>query len=179
MWRALLGLSLVLVAAGPAPDEGARTAEGWTLTPAGRQVATGDRPLGVALSPDGRTILVSNDGQSTQSLTVIDRASGTVRQSLEYPSPEALFVGLAFSPDGTQAFASAGGNNKIRVYDRVVQQLTETAPIPLPTPVGPDGQRANPYPAGLAMAPDGSTLYAADHLGNSLSIVALGTRSVG
>jgi YVTN family beta-propeller protein len=177
-WRALLVLSLVLVAAGPEADDAAHTAGGWALTPAGRQVAIGDRPLGIALSPDGRTILVSNNGQSTHSLTVIDRATGAVRQSLEYPSPEALFIGLAFSPDGTQAFASAGGNNKIRVYDVVDQQLTETAPIPLSTAVGPDGQRTNPYPAGLAMAADGSRLYAADNLANALSIIDLSTRSV-
>ena len=178
MWRILLVLSLVLVAAGPAADDTARSAEGWVLTPAGRQVPLGDRPLGIAVSPDGRTILVSNDGQSTQSLMVVDRATGAVRQSIEYPSPEALFVGLAFSPDGTQAFASAGGNNKIRVYDVADQQLTETGSIPLPTPPGADGQRRNPYPAGLAIAPDGATLYAADNLGNALSVIDLGTRSV-
>ena len=178
MWRSLVILSLLLVAAGPRADDGPRSAEGWVLTPAGRQVPLGDRPLGIALSPDGRTILVSNDGQSTQSLMVVDRATGAVRQSIDYASPESLFVGLAFSPDGTQAFASAGGNNKIRVYDLADQQLTETASIPLPTPPGAGGQRANPYPAGLAISPDGATLYAAENLGNALSIIDLSTRSV-
>src|SRR5947209_2496418 len=178
MWRALLILSLLLVAAGPRAEESRRSAEGWALTPAGRQVALGDRPLGIAVSPDGRTILVSNDGESTQSLMVIDRPSGVVRQSIDYPSPEALFVGLAFSPDGTQAFASAGGSNTIRVYDVADQQRTETASIPLPRPRGPRGQRANPYPAGLAIAADGTTLYAANNLGNALSIIDLSARSV-
>src|SRR5919201_1036767 len=111
MWRGLVILSLLVVGAGPPADGNPRSAEGWVLTPAGRQVTLGDRPLGIALGPDGRTILVSNDGQSTQSLMVIDRASGIVRQSIDYAAPEALFVGLALSPDGTQAFASAGGNN--------------------------------------------------------------------
>jgi YVTN family beta-propeller protein len=178
MWRALLVLSLSLVAAAPGAADGPRSAEGWVLTPAGRQVTLGDRPLGIALSPDGRTMLVSNDGQSTQSLTVIDRASGIVRQSIDYAAPEALFVGLALSPDGTQAFASAGGNNKIRVYDLADQQLTETASIPLPTPPGAGGRRTNPYPCGLAIAPDGGTLYVAENLGNALSFIDLSTRSV-
>jgi YVTN family beta-propeller protein len=172
VWRYAVLLSLALVAA--QADGAARSPEGWFLTPAGRQVPLGDRPLGIALSPDGRTLLVSNDGQGTQSLMVIDRASGTVRQSIPYPAPEALFVGLAFSPDGTQAYASAGGNNMIRVYnvDAAEQQLTEGEPIRLA------GRRASLYPAGLAVAPTGATLYAADNLANALSIIDLGTRSV-
>jgi YVTN family beta-propeller protein len=164
--------------AGPRPDGTALSPQGWALTPAGRQVQLGDRPLGIALSPDGRTILVSNNGQSTQSLMVVDRASGAVRQSIDYRAPEALFLGLAFSPDGSLAFASAGGNNKVRVYQVTDQHLTEDAPIPLPTTVGPDGRRTNPYPAGLAIAPDGSALYVAGNLSNALWIIDLSTRAV-
>src|ERR1700736_4328908 len=78
------------------------TSQGWTLTPAGRQVALGDRPLSIASSPDGRLLLVGNSGQSTQSLMVIDRQSGSVRQTIAYPPPESLFLGLVFSPDGKQ-----------------------------------------------------------------------------
>src|SRR5947209_4006565 len=93
------------------------TSQGWTLTPAGRQVSLGDRPLSIASSPDGRTLLVGNDGQSVESLNVIDRASGSVKQTISYPPPDALFLGVVFSPDGKRVYASAGGNNKIRVYD--------------------------------------------------------------
>jgi DNA-binding beta-propeller fold protein YncE len=130
------------------------TPQGWTLTPAGRQVSLGDRPLSIASSPDGRTLLVGNDGQSTESLMVIDRTTGTVRQTIAYPSPEALFVGLVFGPDGKHAYASAGGNNRIRVYDVADQQLTESNPIALPTP-DKDGKKSNPYPAGIAIRPTG------------------------
>src|SRR5215813_1623487 len=143
--RTIVALALILVAssertvaqstpaqvAGPRPDGTAISPQGWALTPAGRQVQLGDRPLGIALSPDGRTILVSNNGQSTQSLMVVDRVTGMVRQSIDYRAPEALFLGLAFSPDGLMAFASAGGNNKIRVYQVTDQHLTEADPIPL------------------------------------------------
>ncbi|HLZ26699.1 MAG TPA: bifunctional YncE family protein/alkaline phosphatase family protein [Chloroflexota bacterium] len=153
------------------------TSQGWTLTPAGRQVALGDRPLSLALSPDGRTLLVGNDGQSTQSLMVVDRQSGTVVQTIPYAAPEALFLGVAFSPDGKHAFASAGGNNKIRTYDVGDQQLVETESLPLPT-TNADGKKINPYPAGLAVAADGSTLFIANNLDDSVSLVDVAGRTV-
>jgi YVTN family beta-propeller protein len=163
--------------AGPRSDGTGVNSHGWVLTPAGRQVQLGDRPYGMALSPDGHTLLVSNNGQSTQSLMVVDSASGSLRQTIPYRSPEALFVGVAFSPDGAHAYASAGGNNKIRVYDVHGQTLTERDPIPLPTS-GAQGQRINPYPAGLTVSADGRTLYVADNLADAVSIVDLPGRAV-
>jgi hypothetical protein len=35
---------------------------------------------------------------------VVDVASQQVVQTIPYESPEALFIGLAFSPDGTHAY---------------------------------------------------------------------------
>src|SRR5713226_2125249 len=101
------------------------TPQGWVLTPAGQQVSLGDRPLSVVGSPDGKTLLIGNDGQSTQSLMVVDRATGSVIQTIAYAAPEALFVGLVFSPDGKHVYGSAGGNNKIRTYAVEGQQVTE------------------------------------------------------
>jgi len=130
------------------------------------------------MSPDGKTVLVSNDGQYRQSLSVIDAASGKVRQSLSYDSPEALFVGLAFSPDGRHAYASAGGNNKIRTYDMTLNgKLAEGASIPLPT-TNPAGITVNHFPAGLTVSPDGTKLWVANSLSNSVSVIDLATRIV-
>jgi YVTN family beta-propeller protein len=125
----------------------------------------------MALSPDGKTLVVSNDGQSTQSLMVIDRATGTVLQTIPYKAPEALFVGVAFSPDGSRVYASAGGNNKIRVYTVDGQRLTEITPLELPKQI--DGKVINLYPAGLVVSADGSKLYVADNLGDRASVIDL------
>src|SRR6516225_384130 len=168
-----------VIHAGPQGDGTGITTQGWDLTPAGDQVSLGDRPMGIALSPDGKTILVSNDGSSAiESLMVIDRASGDVVQTINYQAPEALWIGVAFSPDGTHAYASAGGDNKIRVYDVVGQQLTETTPIVLPLPVSPSGKKINLFPAGLSVSPDGKTLYVADNLGDRMSVIDLTTSTV-
>ena len=68
--------------AGPQSDGTAVTPVGFKVTPAGTQTTLGDLPLTTALSPDGRTMLVSNDGQGTQSLQVVDTATSTWRNSV-------------------------------------------------------------------------------------------------
>ncbi len=163
----------------PGPRSGtAINSHGWFLTPAGKQVRLGDRPYGLAMSSDGKTLLVSNDGQSTQSLMVIDRTTGTVVQTIPYKAPESLYIGVGFSPDSKHAYASAGGNNKIRVFDVRGQQLTETNSIKLPLPKTPQGKDTNPYPAGLAISADNNNLYVADNLADSMSIVDLAKGTV-
>jgi DNA-binding beta-propeller fold protein YncE len=74
------------------------------------------RQLGAVTSPDGHWLVVSNDGQGAQSLQVINTTTSKVTQTLTYPSPTALFVGLTFTRDGKTLYASGGGNNLIRRY---------------------------------------------------------------
>src|SRR5262249_57585958 len=97
-------------------------------------------------------------GRGVQGVGVVERASRTVVQTLPYPAPEALFLGVVTSPDGRQAYASSGGNNSIRVYDLAEGRLRERDPISL----GDRGARV--YPAGLALPADGETPYAALNL---------------
>ncbi|MFZ5992992.1 MAG: YncE family protein [Deinococcota bacterium] len=157
---------------GPHPDGTGLTPNGWMLTPAGLSVEVGDRPMGMAPSPDGRYLAISNDGQGVQSLVLFDTATKKVVQTLPYPSPQALYLGLAWSPDGKALYASAGGNNKIRTYRLEKGVLAEGQPIVL-------GDDSKPlYPAGLAVSPDGQTLYVALNLGNALAAIDLASGSV-
>ena len=148
------------------------TPNNWTLTPAGMQIPIGDRPMGAALSPDGRYLAVSNNGEGTQSLALVSTATGAIVQRIRYRSPEALHVGLAWTPDGRRLFASAGGNNKIRAYEFRGGLLREGAPVALkdrPTPATP------PYPLGLAVTPDGRTLLVAQNLLRTVAAIDLAT----
>ena len=85
---------------GPQPDGTGVTPNHWLLTPAGLQVEIGDRPLGIATTPDGRYLLISNNGQGAQSLVLFDTTTQKVVQTIPYSSPEALFLGIAVTPDG-------------------------------------------------------------------------------
>ena len=158
--------------AGPQGDGTAITPIGWRVTPAGNQLQVGERPLGLALAPDGKTLLVSNDGLALQSLTVVDTAGSAASQTIQYPPPQALFIGVVFSPDGSHAYASAGSNEAIRTYSVSGRHLTEGGRIPLAT-TDAAGNTIDPFPAGLTISADGKTLYVADNLSNALSIISL------
>ncbi|MGI8523408.1 MAG: YncE family protein, partial [Nocardioides sp.] len=166
---------------GPSGDGTAVTPVGFRVTPAGAQTTLGDLPLATALSPDGETLLVSNDGQGSQSLQVVDTATSKVVQTISYDSPKALFVGLAFSPDGTRVYAGGGGQQAVHVYDvtpgRGADRLSETKPLALPT-TNPAGQPVNMFPAGLDTTGDGSRIVVADHLADAVSVIDTATGKV-
>src|SRR6185503_11140023 len=56
---------------------------GWRIAPAGRHLAVGDLPLAMVESPDGRTLVVSNDGYAKPTLTVVDLKGFSVREKVE------------------------------------------------------------------------------------------------
>ncbi|TFB49008.1 phosphoesterase [Cryobacterium tagatosivorans] len=169
--------AIVPTIAGPHPDGTATTPVGQRVTPAGLQTRLGDLPLNSALSPDGKKLLVTNNGQGTQSLQLVNTANHKVDQTLKYTSPESLYMGLAWSADGTHAYASAAANSKIRTYSYSAGKLTEGPAIQLPTK-NPDGLALTLFPAGLALTPDGKRLVVADQLADAVSVVDLATGTV-
>src|ERR1700748_3081350 len=50
---------------------------GWKLSPAGSYLQLGDLPLNIQLSASGKLLAVTNNGQSTQSIQLIDPVSKT------------------------------------------------------------------------------------------------------
>jgi DNA-binding beta-propeller fold protein YncE len=85
-------------------------------------VAVGLEPTGVALSPDGTTLVVTNAGSDTVSVLGVDPGTGglTVRETLPVlgagvplgASPDSV----QFSPDGTLAFVALSGIDAVEVF---------------------------------------------------------------
>src|SRR5437764_15041644 len=48
--------------------------DGWRVTPAGRQLETGDMILSAAVSPDGKLLAFTNAGYTRHQLHVVDLA---------------------------------------------------------------------------------------------------------
>ncbi|MEP6707999.1 MAG: beta-propeller fold lactonase family protein [Pyrinomonadaceae bacterium] len=138
-----------------------------------------------------------NRGQ--QSLSVIDlntRPSPAVIQNIYFPSPQSVNVGLVFSPiaevDSSYALFAAGGfENKIWIFrfqPGSQTPITPTSPGPETTVTAPfidvsgftpaapspryNRDHAPVYPTGLAISPDGNTLFVANNLGDSLGIIS-------
>jgi YVTN family beta-propeller protein len=168
------------MAPGPQPDGTSITPQGWRITPAGTQTDLGSNPLAVALSPNGKVLLVTNGGYNQHSLMVVDPATGAVLQTikagggnsggpwqLEEGHAHSYYVGLVFSPDGRWAYASDGSGSALHRFEVSGTTVTEVSHIKLTNNLG----NAGAYPAGIATSPDGSRLYVAGGLSDTLYVV--------
>ena len=173
--------------AGPQPDGTAITPQGWRVTPAGAQTNLGLWPMDVAISPTGNLLLVANAGYAHHSLAAVDPATGAVLQVISAAGakshgwwdwasghPTGYYVGLAFAQDGRHAWASDGPGGAIHAFRITGRTLTETQHIKL------TGNRGNEHawPAGIAVGGDGSRLYVAGNLDDTLRVVDPASRSV-
>jgi DNA-binding beta-propeller fold protein YncE len=77
---------------------------GWKLSPAGTSLPLGDLPLNIQLSSSGKMLAVTNNGQSTQSIQLIDPVNETL---IDEKVIGKLWYGLAFSRDEKHLYASA------------------------------------------------------------------------
>jgi len=147
---------------------------GAYLDPEGTSVPLGSLPLAMALAPDGRHVVVLLNGWREQGVQIVDRVTGNV-QTLVQP---AAFLGLAFAPDGSALYASGGNEDVIYIYGWHDGAATLRDSVVLAPRTAGRRQSGVSYPAGLAASPDGSTLYVAENLYDSLAVVDLATRRV-
>ncbi|HEY8832879.1 MAG TPA: SMP-30/gluconolactonase/LRE family protein, partial [Gemmatimonadaceae bacterium] len=195
-YMGLLGVSLFAGACNsPSPRVEARVAAqdpsgprrlptGRTLDPAGVSYDLGSMPLAMALSPEKDRVVALLNGWREQGIQVVDRASGRILQKIPLP---AVFLGIVFSPDGRSLYVSGGNQDVIyrfdwrdraaKLADSIVLVAKRQGP---PRPMmgmgaANDGSR---YPAGIAISPDGRTLYVAENLGDSLAVIDLAQRRV-
>ncbi len=86
---------------------------GWYLTPAGRHLPLGDLPLNIAVSKSKKLMAVTNNGQSVQSLQLINPATEKELDRVIVPKS---WYGLKFSADEKFLYASGGNDNWILKY---------------------------------------------------------------
>jgi YVTN family beta-propeller protein len=87
---------------------------GWKLSPAGRSLQLGDLPLNMQLSASGKLLAVTNNGQSVQSLQLIDPKN---EQLLDQKVVGKSWYGIAFSHDEKKLYASGGNDNWILAFN--------------------------------------------------------------
>src|SRR5512137_2331336 len=180
----------------PAQDRDKETVgakpQGRTVTPVNQVVTPfgllltlpGLRPQALALSPDGKLLVVSGKNHA---LIVADAGTGKILQEVPLPaeaqeeqhpeivSPQILepdtegqlsFTGLIFAPDGRRIYmGNVDGSIKVfAVYPDLNVDPSHTIPLPLAgAPL-----RAEEIPAGLAISGDGQRLYVCGNLSNQL-----------
>ena len=143
---------------------------GWKLSPAGRSLPLGDLPLNMAVSRSGKRIAVTNNGQSVQSIQLIDPAREKQLDVVEIPKS---WYGLKFSPDEKFLYASGGNDNRILKYSIVKNKLILTDSILL-------GKKwpEKISPAGIELDATGKTMFVVTKENNSLYVLDLASKKV-
>ena len=143
---------------------------GWKLTPVGKLLPLGDLPLNMAVSPSKRLLAITNNGQSDQSIQLIDPEKMQLLDSVVIAKS---WLGLTFSKDGKYVYASGGNDNWIVRF-----QVKNSKLIPSDTLV-----IGKPWPekisiAGIAVDDEKQLLYTVTKENNSLYVYDLKEKKV-
>ena len=143
---------------------------GWKLSPAGRYLPLGDLPLNIAVSKSKKLMAVTNNGQSVQSIQLINPATEKVLDNVIVPKS---WYGLKFSANEKFLYASGGNDNWILKYAVVKSKLVLNDSISLgkkwPNKISP---------AGIDIDDAAQLLYVVTKDNNSLYIVDLVTKKI-
>ena len=125
---ALVGVAALAVVSQPVwkrvvgrqPDGTYLLPTGQTVRPLGRIIEVNDRPLGIAMSPDGRmAAVVTGSNFSSRSLHLVDVQSAQVAQTLPIADS---FTGVTFAADGNTLYVGGGSSNAVHVFTRSAGQ---------------------------------------------------------
>jgi YVTN family beta-propeller protein len=185
VFAAIVGLALVplaqLATVGtrwPGYDRGVTLLpNGWRIAAAGRHVQIGDLPLNMLRSPDGRYIVVTNNGYAKPTLSVFDTALQAIAQRVPV---DHAWLGLVWHPDGKRLYSAGANENTIYEFAWSGGRLKPAGKFALAPPqklAGGALQNAG-FIAGLAISRDGRHLYATHVFGEAVSLIDLEQRRV-
>jgi YVTN family beta-propeller protein len=116
-------------------------------------------PHGLVVTPDGKTVFASSDGDSK--VSVIDTATDSVRASIEVgKSPH----GLALTPDGRTVLTAVFGANAVAFIDASSAAVLGTVDV------------ASPH--NIAITPDGRTAFVASQPKGAFALVSVDVRGM-
>lgn len=143
---------------------------GWKLSPVGNFLPLGDLPLNMAVSPSGRLLAVTNNGQSDQGIDLIDPEK---MERLDTIITAKSWLGLTFSKDEKYLYASGGNDNWVMRY-----QVRNNKLVPFDTLVIGKRWPVNISVTGIAVDDKQQMLYAVTQLDNSLYTYDLKAKKV-
>ena len=143
---------------------------GWQLSPAGKSFPLGDLPLNIAVSSSKKLLAVTNNGQSTQSLQLVDVASEKVTDDIVIAKS---WVGLQFSKDERYLYAAGGNDNRVLKYAIVNNKLNLADSFILG-----DKWPNKISPSGIAIDDAKQLLYVVTKDNNSLYVFDIRTKKI-
>lgn len=143
---------------------------GWHLTPVGTSLPLGDLPLNMAISHNQQWMAVTNNGQSKQSIQLINLQTRKIAHTVEI---DKAWLGLRFSADDRLLYVSGGNDNRILRYNINQEKLQFRDSIIL----GPSWPEKISV-AGLDVDDKRQLLYTVTKENNSLYVVDLQTKKM-
>ncbi len=143
---------------------------GWKLSPAGKSLPLGDLPLNMAISKSKKLMAVTNNGQSKQSLQLIDLVNEKIADTITI---DKSWLGIVFSPDEKSLFVSGGNDNWILQYSITNQKFKLIDSIKLG-----DKWPNKISPAGMCIDETHQKLYVVTKDDNALYTINLSTKKV-
>src|SRR5579863_3406217 len=137
---------------------------GRLVTPRGKQVKVAPHPYGLALSPDGKTVVTANSGTAPFSVSIVtDLASAEPKVAQIPPGVkpaegelDSVFMGVAIAPDNRTLYVAEGDNGCVGIFDLVTHERLGRVSL--------DGafqgkSYAHSLSGELKLSPDGHSLY--------------------
>ncbi len=136
-------------------------------------VTVGGTPAGTALSPDGKTVYVTNQANNT--VSAIDTATNKVTNTIAVGNRP---FGVAISPDGRTLYVANSADNTVSVINTATATPDvadrSAAAVSTVTVTTIPGFKT---PYALAINADGSTLYVTNLGDNSVSVINTATKA--
>jgi 6-phosphogluconolactonase len=145
------------------------------LTESIPRTSVGADPTVLAMDPKGNYLYVANSGSNSVSVLLIDPTHGTLSPVAQASGPTAPLgitpINMQVAPSGLFLYVTGTGQpGFVEVFSLSSGVLTPLNPTPL------FFAGTNPY--GLAISPNGSFLYTANNIDNSISEFTINTSPV-
>ncbi len=140
---------------------------GRLITPLGRWVKVAPHPYGLAISPDGSTLVTSNSGHKPFSFSIVTELDAETPSVAQVPpgfenvnaDPESVYLGVAIAPDNRTLYLSEGDNGHAGVFDLATRRRRGSVSL--------DGSfhgknYRNSLTGDLRLSADGAALYVLD-----------------
>jgi YVTN family beta-propeller protein len=143
---------------------------GWTVTPAGKQVTLTDLPLNIIPLADNQHALVATSGYNKHELSLIDLHSQKVVAKQVVPQS---WFGLALSPKQDRVWWSGGGADRIHTFAVREGRLTPSGAEETQPKDEAKGKKKKAPAAGFksGLLLHGDTLYSLDINHGTLSVL--------
>jgi YVTN family beta-propeller protein len=143
---------------------------GWSLTPVGKSLPLGDLPLNIAVSKSGKYMAVTNNGQGTQSIQLLDAKKEIELDNVKIAK---AWYGLKFSADEKRLYASGGNDNLILQYNIINNKLVVADTFKISTK-----KKELLSPTGIEVDDVQQLLYVVTKENNTLYVLSLQTKEI-